>query len=398
MTAHAARTDVETSNQPTHWTAIIAVAAGSFTLVVSEFLPVGLLPVIAADLDVSDGRAGLMITGPGLLAALAAPIVTIVAGRVNRRMLLVGLGVVLLASNLIAAMADTFTVMLIGRMLLGIGVGGFWTVGVSVAPRLASPRMLARATAVISSGITIGTVASLPLGPLIAKAAGWHMSFFVAAAVAAAVVIAQCVALPGMRTQIAPTPRTLLHVFANTGARVGMLASVVIFFGHFAAYTYLVPYLHDVAAVPAAWITLCLIIYGVAGIVGNFVAGASAARRVKATMVAMVVVLAGSVLMLSLIGTTPITATILVCLWGFAWGGVPVVLQLWMLRSLGTGVEGGFALFVSVSQLALAAGSSLGGVVVDGVGVQTDLILAAAIALSCLIAVGVVRTPAAVPG
>jgi len=309
MTTDAAPTDAETSNQPSHWTAIIAAAAGSFTLVVSEFLPVGLLPVIAADLDVSEGRASLMITGPGLLAALAAPIVTIVAGRVNRRMLLVALGVVLPASNLIAAMADTFTVMLIGRVLLGIGVGGFWTVGVSVASRLASPRMQARATAVISSGITIGTVASLPLGPLIAKAAGWRMSFFVAAALAAA-----------------------------------------------------------------------------------------AARRVKATMVTVVVVLAGSVLMLSLIGTTPITAMVLVPFRGFAWGGVPVVLQLCMLRSLGTAVEGGFALFVSVSQLAVAAGSSLGGIIVDSVGVQTDLILAATIALSCLIAVGVVRTPAAVPG
>ena len=139
------------------WLAVLSVAIGAFALVTTEFLPVGLLPAIARDLGITDGQAGLMVTMPGLLAALAAPAVTVGAGRLDRRYVLLGLITLLLISNLAVAFSDSFITLLIGRLLLGIGVGGFWVIGVAVGPRL-MPWAAVRATSLVFAGVSLGTV------------------------------------------------------------------------------------------------------------------------------------------------------------------------------------------------------------------------------------------------
>lgn len=123
-----------TTSGGTDWVAVWAVAAGAFALVMSEFLAIGLLPDVAKSLGVSEGTAGLMVTAPGLMAALSAPLLTVAAARVDRRAILLSLSVLLVASDLLAALAPAFSVLMVARLLLGVAVGGFWTIGVSVAP------------------------------------------------------------------------------------------------------------------------------------------------------------------------------------------------------------------------------------------------------------------------
>ncbi|WP_197375752.1 MFS transporter [Mycolicibacterium baixiangningiae] len=383
---------VVTEEVRTRWAAVIAVAVGAFTLVISEFLPVGLLPEIASDLGVSDGQAGLMITGPGVLAAVAAPIVTVLGARLDRRTLLIGLGVILFTSNVIAVCASNFAIMIVARALLGVAVGGFWAAGVSVAPRLARPADLAKATAVISSGITIATVVSLPIGPMLASAAGWRAAFMVGAGLGLLAVLIQVVALPAMPAHSSSAVRALGAAVATTSARVGMLASAVIFFGHFAAYTYLVPYLHD-AELPPQWLTVCLLAYGVAGIAGTVLAGITAGRALKATTVVVTAIMVVAILALSRVEPGTFAAVALVSLWGMAWGGVPVFTQVWMLRALGSQAEGGFALVVTASQAALAMGSLAGGLIVDHAGVRAAFAVGAVTAAVGVIATATARAP-----
>ena len=361
------------------WSAVTAVGAGCLTLVISEFLPIGLLPSIATAFGVSDGTGGLMVTVPGLVAAFAAPLITLAAARVDRRRLLWMLTGVLFVANLGAALAPNFPIMLAARLLVGIGSGGFWSVGVSVAPRLVGPRAVAKATALITSGVTIGAVVSLPLGPIVNELWGWRAAFLVPAGLALVVMATQLATLPGMPARGPVTLRSFSKIFDNVHAKAGLVTSALVFFGHFAAYTYLVPYLRDLAHTPQSWVTPLLLIFGLTGIAGNFATGMIADRGVRATTTAAIVLLAVSVALLPLLSHSRQWTVVLVALWGFAWGAIPVVLQLWMLDSLDETAEGGFALFVSTTQIGLAAGSLLGGMVVDRAGLAPDLVAAAAV-------------------
>jgi len=175
------------------------------------------------------------------------------------------------------------------------------------------------------------------------------------------------------------TLRSFSKIFDNVHAKAGLVTSALVFFGHFAAYTYLVPYLRDLAHTPQSWVTPLLLIFGLTGIAGNFATGMIADRGVRATTTAAIVLLAVSVALLPLLSHSRQWTVVLVALWGFAWGAIPVVLQLWMLDSLDETAEGGFALFVSTTQIGLAAGSLLGGMVVDRAGLAPDLVAAAAV-------------------
>src|ERR1700761_2957731 len=137
------------------WLAVLSIALGSFAFVTTEYMPVGVLPKIAADLAVTPGTAGLMTTTPGIIAAFSAPLLLLAAGRVNRRLILLLLSVALVASNLVSAVATNFATMLVGRALLGVSLGGFWTVALGVSGQIVSQDKSARASAIIFMGITL---------------------------------------------------------------------------------------------------------------------------------------------------------------------------------------------------------------------------------------------------
>lgn len=151
---------------PLHaWAAVASIAMGTFALVTTEFLPVGLLTGISADLQVTEGTAGLLITMPGVVAAFAAPLLTIAAGRIDRRFVLWLLTAIIAVSNIVAALSPNLAVMLMARILLGIGVGGFWAFAAGVGVRLVPAGSAGRATAIILAGISIGTVLVFRPGP-----------------------------------------------------------------------------------------------------------------------------------------------------------------------------------------------------------------------------------------
>jgi predicted MFS family arabinose efflux permease len=371
------------------WPGVVAVGAGTLILVMSEFLPIGLLGAIVADLKVSDGEAGLMVTAPGVMAAVSAPLLTWVAGTVDRRLMLWSLAALLVVSNLVAALAPAFAVVLLARLLLGVAVGGFWTIGAGIAPRLVPPAQVPRAAAVISSGITIGTVVSLPLGPLIGNAAGWRAAFLVPAALALVVLVAQVLTLPSVPVSTRVTAKVLLSIFRQPKARLGVVIAALSFLGHFVGYTYLIPYFRDLAHLAEGTITVALLVFGAAGIVGNFVAGVTATRSVRGTLVVSTGLMGASIVLLPVLGTGVPGAIALTAVWGFAWGGVPVALQLWMINALGETAEGGLALFTSATQISVAAGSFVGGVLVDGAGIAVTLIVAAVVVLAATAAAAV---------
>ena len=362
------------------WPAVVSIALGSFALVFSEVIPVGLLADISGHLRVSVGTAGLMVVVPAVTAAVAAPLLALCSARLERRRLLVGLSALVVISDVIGGLAPGIGVMLAARAVLGVCVGGFWVFGAGAAISLVSEQARGAAVAVVSSGIFIATVASLPAASLIGTFATWRAAFAVAAVFAVIAVAAQLAGLPRLGAGGPVRPRSLLTVLTLPVSRIGLVAAGAIFFANFAAYTYIGPLLHARTGLGASAITLVLLGFGLAGAAGNFTAGVTVRRHLRATLMDSGLLVAVSALLLAAVTGARALTIALVAVWGLGFGAVPAAAQSWMVRAMPANLEGGLALFVSALQGSLAAGSAAGGVIYDAKGPGAALGVAAAVA------------------
>ncbi|WP_406512424.1 MFS transporter [Streptomyces sp. NBC_00161] len=374
------------------WLAVVSVAVGIFTLVTAEQLPIGLLTSVGGALHVSEGTAGLMVTVPGLVAALSAPLIPVVVGRMDRRFLLVALMTVMAVANLVTVLAPDFGILLASRVLVGVTIGGFWAVAGGLAFRLVQPAAIPRATALIFGGVAAANVLGVPTGTLIGGLAGWRTAFATLGVLAFAVLVALLVLLPSLPATKPVSVGELMGQFANRGVRSGIIATALIVTGHLAAYTYVSPMLQQVSGIDEDLISVLLLGFGVAGIIGNFVAGAAVAKNLGRTMAVIIVALAAAMLLFPLLGKSHAGGIALLVLWGLAFGGVSVSLQTWMLKSAPDAMEAASALWVSVFNLAIALGALVGGLIVDQVELITVAWLGGVVVLLTALTLPSLRT------
>jgi len=360
------------------WLAVTSLAVGSFTVVTSEMLPVGLLTPIGRELGVSDGTAGLLMSAPGLVAAVSAPVLAITTRRVDRRVTLVALMTLLAITNLAAALAPSYPVMLAARVLTGVSIGGFWAFTSGLGVRLVPARVVGRATSIILSGVSVATVLGVPLAAFLSASAGWRAAFAAMGLAALALAVLLLVTLPRLpSTQGKAGPTRLSQPMV-----IVLVLTVLLVAGHFAGYTYVRPFLEQVAGAGPALVGAALLLYGTAGVIGNFAAGARAGRNPAAVVVALGLLMAAGTLALPLLGT-PLPPLVL---WGLGYGGVGVALQLWIIRE--GGGEFGTALFVAAYNISIALGSFAGGRVADGVSVSATVAVTAVLALVSAVVAG----------
>ncbi|MCA2224771.1 MFS transporter [Nonomuraea aurantiaca] len=379
-------TDVSAATRA-RWLAVFSVAVGTFTIVTSEMLPVGLLTSIAATLDVSDGTAGLMMSAPGMVAAVSAPVLAITTRRLDRRVTLLGLMALLAVANLAGAFAPNYPVMLAARVLTGVSIGGFWAFAAGLGLRLVPEGSVGRATSIILAGVSVASVLGVPVATFISSFAGWRTAFIAMGVLALALLALLATTLPPLPGDPRARASEPLPQEAPARASEGRLAwlsgplkivlvlTVLIVSGHFAAYTYVRPFLEQVSHAGPALVSAALLMYGAAGVAGNFVAGAWAARSPKPVLVTLAVLMALSTAALPLIDLPLVVLVV----WGLGYGGVGVTLQLWIMRS--GGGEMGTALFVGAFNVSIALGSFVGGRVVDGVSISAVMWVGAALAV-----------------
>jgi predicted MFS family arabinose efflux permease len=364
------------------WLAVASVALGTFALVTSEFLPVGLLTKVAADLHASEGATGLMVTTPGIVAALAAPGVMLGAGRLDRRIILWILSAILVVSNATVALAPNLPVLLAGRVMLGIDVGAFWAISSVIAVKMVPQVSVGRANAIIFAGISVGTVIGVPAGALIGDALGWRAAFGGVAGFGVLVLAVQLAVLGRLPPTEVVSVRHLIALFGIPKARLGLLAILLVITGQFGAYTYMGAFLEHVTRTSPTVLSFLLLGYGVAGFIGNFVGGAAVQRNARWTLGGTALLLGVAVVLLPVIGRLEIPAAILIIAWGFAFGALPIAMQGWMLKAAPDEMESASAMFISVLQVGLASGALLGGVVVDRFGLDATLADAGCAALA----------------
>lgn len=371
--------------------AVVALAVGTFSVVTVEQLPVGLLTSVGGSLGVSEGLAGLMVTIPGLVAAATAPILPVLIGRLDRRLVLLALITLMVVATLGSAFAPNFAVLLVTRFLVGIGIGGFWALAAGLAVRLVPEAYIPRAVAITFGGATAANVLGVPAGTLIGNLATWRVAFLSVAALGLLVITALVFLVPPIPAGEPVRLRALPAQFRNPAVRTGVLATFLLVSGHFAAFTFVGPVLEDVSGLDKGMVGPLLLGFGIAGIVGNFLAGTAAARNLRGTIVAISAVLAGVLALFPLLGTTRVSGAVMLLLWGLAFGGVPVSVQTWILRSSAAeDTEAATALNTSMFNLAIALGALLGGIVVDAIS-PTGILLAGAV-LTALTSLAIWRT------
>lgn len=350
------------------WPAVFALGMGVFALVSAEFLPASVLTSIAADLSISVGAAGQTVTVTSLVGVVAAIFTPIVTSRFDRRLVLWALISLLAVSSILTALANGYAMLLAARFLLGLSLGGFWSMAPALSLRLVPVKSVPRALAIISAGVSAAFIGGGPLGAYLDSLIGWRMVFALSAGLAGVALLVLMATMPPLPSQTAPKLGTLAVLLSRPSVRLMLISVLIIISGQFTGFTYIRPFLEQVPQLGVAAITSVLLGYGVGNVIGNFAGGAVAARGVKLAIVSFALVVAALALVMTLFGASPIVAGIAVAAWGFAFGFAPVGFQSWMVRIAADHAEAASGLLTAAFLVAIASGAVLGGLLVNLVG------------------------------
>ena len=372
-----------TSNEaPACWSGVFAMTLCVFVLIASEFMPVSLLTPMAADLQVTEGMAGQGIAISGVFAVLTSLSISWVARTLDRKTLLLALAGLMAVSGVIVGLAPDYQTYMVGRALIGVVIGGFWSMSAATAMRLVPAPKVSKALAIFNGGNALATVVAAPLGSYLGSIIGWRGAFFCVVPVAAIALVWMYISLPPMKVE----PRTagggnVFKLLKNRSVALGMAGCAAFFMGQFALFTYLRPFLETVTRVDVSTLSLILLVIGAAGFVGTLIISRFLKRSLFRTLIAIAVLMALIALALIPFGNSIIVVTALLGLWGLLATAAPVGWWSWLAQALPNDAEAGGGLMVAVIQLAIALGSTVGGLLFDNRGYQSTFVASAVVLL-----------------
>ena len=363
--------------EATRWSAVTCLSLLTFLLVGLEFLPVSLLTPIASDLSVSEGQAGLAITVSGVFAVITSLFGNALLTKIDRKMVVLLYTAVLAASSLAVALAPNFLVFLIGRVLVGISIGGFWSLSTAILARLASSRDLPKAIALLQGGTALALVLAAPLGSFLGGLIGWRDTFLITVPIGIAGLVWQLVVLPKMPATSTVSVAGIFGLLRNRTFAIGMAATGLAFIGQNALSIYLRPFLEGVTGLDLNLLSMMLLGLGVGGLAGTSVIGFVARRRLLLALVGLPAALAILALLLIALGPFAAATASLLVMWGFFSTPIPVAWNTWMAAVVPGELEAAGGLQVALIQLAIAGGAFAGGLLFDIAGWWSTFLLAA---------------------
>ena len=366
-----------------HWGGIFVMTLCVFVLIASEFMPVSLLTPLARDLGVTEGTAGQGIALSGALAVLTSLFLSRLAGNMNRKHLLSGMTVLMALSGIIIAFAPNALMYMAGRALIGIAIGGFWSMSAATAIRLVPQHQVSRALAIFNGGNALATVVAAPLGSYLGSTIGWRGAFLCLVPVAIVAFIWQYFSLPNMGGNQRPSPRkSVFRLLHQPTVSVGLMACGLFFMGQFALFTYVRPFLETVTHVSPSGLSLILLTIGIAGFIGTLIVALVLNAAFYLTLMAIPLLMALIAGVLMLTGDSLWIVALLLGFWGMLATAAPTGWWTWIARTLPEDAEAGGGLMVAVIQLSIALGSTAGGVVFDTFGWQSTFALSSILLLS----------------
>lgn len=345
---------------------LLALAAGAFGIGVTEFAPMGLLPVIATDLGVSIPAAGLLVSAYALGVLIGAPLMTLTTGRVPRRTLLIGLAAIFTLGNLMSAVADGYAMLLTARIITSLNHGAFFGVGSIVAASLVPTERKAAAVAAMFMGLTIANVVGVPLATWAGEHLGWRTSFWGIAGLGVVTMAALRLTLPAMPAPAGGDVIRELRVLARRPVLGALGLTVLGSSAMFTVFTYIAPILQIETHASLAFVTAMLVTYGIGLTVGNWLGGKFADKSVDMTLIVTLGSLSGILVAFALLMPFHAPVAVLVFLWGVASFALVPPLQVRVMAAAADAPNLASSVNIGAFNLGNAIGAALGGAVIAG--------------------------------
>lgn len=367
---------------------LIALAIGGFGIGVTEFAPMGMLPVIAADLNVSIPAAGLLISAYALGVVIGAPLMTLTTGRIPRRTLLIGLAAIFTFGNILSAISDSYGMLIAARIITSFNHGAFFGIGSIVAASLVTPERRASAVAAMFMGLTVANIVGVPLATWAGEQLGWRISFWGIAALGVVTMAALRLTLPPLPAPQNGKPLAEMRVLMR-GSVLGALALTVIgSSAMFTVFTYIAPILRDVTQASLNYVTAMLVIYGLGLTAGNWIGGRYADRSVDHTLIVTLAALAATLVLFAATMSSLWTTPAIIFAWGVASFALVPPLQVRVMSAAVDAPSLASAVNIGAFNLGNAIGAALGGgVIASGLGYPAVALAGAATSAAGLVAV-----------
>ncbi|MGG2063627.1 MFS transporter [Bacillus sp. S14(2024)] len=377
--------------------ALLALAVSAFAIGTTEFISVGLLPLIAQDLNVTVTTAGLTVSLYALGVTFGAPILTSLTSSMSRKSLLLWIMIVFIVGNSIAASATSISLLLVARVVSAFSHGVFMSIGSTIAAELVPENRRASAIAIMFTGLTVATITGVPIGTFIGQQFGWRASFIVIVVVGIIAFIANSILVPSnLRKGNQTTFRDQITLITNGRLLLLFIITALGYGGTFVVFTYLSPLLQEITGFKAGAVTIILLVYGVAIAIGNVIGGKVANRNPIRALFYMFIVQAVVLFILTFTAPFKIAGLITIILMGLlAFMNVPG-LQVYVVmlaeRFVPSAVDVASAINIAAFNAGIAIGSYLGGVITDSIGLIYTPWIGALMVLGAVILTGWSKT------
>ncbi|MFE7357816.1 MFS transporter [Streptomyces sp. NPDC057543] len=344
--------------------ALLALAIGAFGIGTTEFVIMGVLPQVAGDFGVTIPAAGWLVSGYALGVVFGAPLLTVLGTKVSRKKMLMFLMTLFVIGNALSAIAPSFGVMLIGRIVASLAHGAFFGIGSVVAAGLVAPEKKASAISLMFMGLTVANIVGVPGGTYIGQTAGWRVTFVIVAALGVIGFLGVAKLVPEMGRPDSVTVRTEFAAFRNVQVWLAMAMTVLGYGGVFAAITYITPMMTEVAGYTEGAVTWLLVLFGIGMFLGNLLGGKFADRRLMPMLLTTLAALTAALLLFTATAHNKVLAAITLSLIGALGFATVPPLQKWVLDQASAAPTLASAANIGAFNLGNALAAWLGGVVI----------------------------------
>ncbi|MFM2624895.1 MFS transporter [Vibrio owensii] len=371
--------------------ALLALTLSAFAIGTTEFVIVGLIPTMAADLNVSLPSAGLLVSLYALGVAIGAPVLTALTSKMNRKHVLLAVMGLFVVGNLLAWQAPGYNTLIAARILTGLAHGVFFSIGSTIATGLVSKEKAASAIAIMFTGLTVALVTGVPLGTYIGQHFGWETTFLIVAILGLIALVGSALLVPdNLKQDVTASLKDQLKVLTQPRLLLVYAITALGYGGTFTAFTYLAPILEQVSGFDASAVGLIMLVYGVSVAVGNIQGGKMADKF--GPVKALTIIFAGLATILFVLNFTaynPIAAVITILVWGaFAFGNVPG-LQVYVVKLAEkyapNAVDVASGLNIAAFNVGIALGSWSGGLIVERAGLMNTPWVGGVVVISALL-------------
>ncbi|WMT14583.1 MFS transporter [Serratia fonticola] len=344
------------------WLALIILALSTFTIVTTELAPIGLLTPMAKGLGQSESMIGLTVTLYAWVGAISALLSSLFLGNLPKKPLLLILTLIILISNSLCATVDNYSWLLFARVIGALAHGAFWAMIGVTAVSLVPVRFIGLATSIVFGGVSAASVFGVPLSNYIGLNIGWRTAFWLMSLLSIVAFVGIVLIVPAVKNKSALGIVALRQVMRSSALWKIYAATLLAITAHFAAFTFIEPWLHGVASVSSSMIPVVLFVFGAAGLAGNFLTGALIDKWLKPMVALSVTLIATTLIVLGQLSNSLTSSEILllVIVWGLAVSGIFVGFQTWVLRLAGDNAFPATAIYVSFFNGAIGSGALVG--------------------------------------